>query len=175
MPNGRIDASYRVGIPALALAAWIAAAAAFAQTAEPLDGYWLSDGYGYLAEIRGGRIALFEITPFSCIASETLTEETDPPDPRGRRFVTKDRSTLLFLDPGPSADSEWFGDPSAASRMPFRRAAARPEACGRKTPNDPLTNFEIFAWTFGAHHGFLEHRGVDWAALTAASRAKVNA
>lgn len=37
-----------------------------------------------------------------------------------------------------------------------------------------MTNFEIFASTLTAHHGFLKHRGVDWAAVTKTYRAKVN-
>lgn len=139
----------------------------------PLDGYWLSDGYGYLAEIKGGEIKLFEITPLSCIRSDTFKSQAEPADPRGSRFV--EGSDVLFLSPGPSPDTEWFHALGAASRMLFRRAASRPEVCSRETPNDPVTNFEVFAAAFAAHHGFLKHRGVDWAAVTREYRARVGA
>lgn len=143
-----------------------------AAEAPSLDGYWLSDGYGMLAEIKGDEIKLFEITPLSCILSDTFKLQAAPPDPRGTRFV-KD-SEVLFLSPGPSPKTEWFHGLGAASKILFRRAPARPEACSRETPNDPVTNFEIFAATFAAHHGFLKHRGVNWAAVTKTYRAKVN-
>src|SRR5215470_8435269 len=56
--------------------------------AEDLDGLWLSDGYGLLAEIKAGQLQLFEITPLSCIASDTLVLKAEPHDPRGVRFVS---------------------------------------------------------------------------------------
>ena len=141
-------------------------------TAAPsLDGYWLSDGYGLLAEVKGDEIKLFEITSLSCIASDTLKRKADAADPRGMRFVSGDDA--IFLTPGPSPNTEWFHDPGAASKILFRRTATRPDVCARETPNDPVTNFEVFAATFAVHHGFLKHRGVDWAAVTQANRAKV--
>jgi len=79
----------------------------------------------------------------------------------------------LFLAPGPAPDSVWFHEPDVASKILFRRAAARPDVCARATANDPVTNFEVFASTFAAHHGFLKHRGVDWASVTRTYRAKV--
>src|SRR5581483_11228489 len=117
--------------------------------AQSLDGYWLSDGYGLLAEIKGGEIKLFEITSLSCIASDTLKLKAEPADSRGMRFVSGDDA--IFLTPGPSPNTEWFHDPGAASKILFRRTATRPEVCTRETPNDPVTNFEIFAATFAAH------------------------
>jgi Peptidase family S41/Tricorn protease C1 domain len=140
--------------------------------AQSLDGYWLSDGYGYLAEIKGGEIKMFEITSLSCIAADTYKLKAEPADPRGMRFVNGD--DVIFVSPGPSPNTEWFHAPDAASKILFRRTAARPEVCARPTPNDPVTNFEIFAATFAAHHGFLKHRGVDWDAVTKTYRAKVN-
>src|SRR5258708_29884362 len=71
-----------------------------AAAAQSLDGYWVSDRYGYVAEIQGGQIKLFEITPLSCLPSDTLTLQAEPPDPRGVRYVSKD-SDVLFLAPGP--------------------------------------------------------------------------
>jgi C-terminal processing protease CtpA/Prc len=139
---------------------------------QTLDGEWLSDGYGHLAEVKGGEIRLFEVTPISCLASEAFTLKAEPADARGTRFVSK--SGILFLTAGPDRDSEWFHSPDASSKVLFRRIATRPEACDRPPGNDPLTNFDIFAATFAAHHGFLRHRGVDWPALTQTYRAKVN-
>src|SRR5262245_613623 len=143
--------------------------------AQPFDGRWRSDGYGYWAELRGGELGLFEVTPISCIASATFQASPEPGDPRGARFAAKQGFGALYLSPGPSPDSAWFQSPGAASQTLFVRTEERPEACGRPTPDDPKATFEVFAWTFAAHHGFLKHRGVDWAALTQQSRQKVSA
>jgi hypothetical protein len=70
---------------------------------QSLDGYWLSDGYGYLAEIRGDEIKLQEITPVSCIPSGILMLQAEPVDPRGTRFVSK--------------ESEFFSCPRAPLRI----------------------------------------------------------
>src|SRR5438105_1490836 len=95
--------------------------------AQSLDGYWLSDGYGYLVEIKGGAIKLYEITPLSCLFSDTFKLKAEPADSRGMRFVNDD--DVIFLTPGASPNSEWVHALGAASKMLFRRAAARPEAC----------------------------------------------
>jgi hypothetical protein len=139
---------------------------------QTLDGEWLSEGYGHLAEVKGGEIRLFEVTPISCLASEVFALKAEPADARGTRFVSK--SGMLFLTAGPDRDSRWFHSPDAASKVLFRRIATRPEACARPPATDPVTNFDIIAATFAAHHGFLRHRGVDWPTLTQANRAKVN-
>src|SRR5262245_45717339 len=52
---------------------------------EPLDGYWLSDGYGYVAEIKSGAMTLYEVTPLSRIVRATYTLQAEPVDPRGTR------------------------------------------------------------------------------------------
>lgn len=139
--------------------------------AQSLDGYWLSDGYGLLAEVKGGEIKLFEITSLSCMRGDTFKLQAEPADPRGMRFVNDD--DVLFLTPGPSPNTEWFHYLGAASKVLFRRSTSRPEVCGHETANDPVTNFEVFAATFAAHHGFLKHRGADWDAVTRTYRAKV--
>jgi peptidase S41-like protein/tricorn protease-like protein len=143
-------------------------------TAQRLDGLWLSDGYGLLADIGSGALHLLEVTPFSCMSSETYALEADPPDPRGARFASRSGQEM-FQSPAGSPEAEWFHSPSAASSILFHRVSAKPESCGQPPPNNPQTAFEIFAWTFRAHHGFLKHRGVDWAAVTAKARPQVKA
>jgi len=140
--------------------------------AQLLDGYWRSDGYGYVAFLKGGELKLFEVTPISCLPADTYKLQAEPPDPRGMRFVNGD--DVIFLSPGPAANTAWFQEPGAASKILFH-LVMRPDVCARETPNDPVTNFDIFAATFAAHHGFLKHRGVDWAAVTKTYRAKVTA
>jgi hypothetical protein len=141
-------------------------------TAQLLDGYWRADGYGLIAVLKGGELKLFETTSRSCIAADTYKLQAEPADRRGMRFVNG--SDVIFVTKGPAQNTAWFQDPGAASKILFR-LVQRPEVCAHEAANDPLTNFDIFAETFAAHHGFLKHRGVDWAALTQTYRARVTA
>jgi hypothetical protein len=50
------------------------------------------------------------------------------------------------------------------------RAVYKHEHAGQQ-----VTNFDVFAATFGAHHGFLKHRGVDWRAVVRANRSRITA
>jgi hypothetical protein len=155
--------------------AWRVASTSTAAPEKSLDGYWLSEGYGLFAEFHGDRLQLYEVTPISCLAGEAFRLNAEPSDPRGARFVSGEDKDPVFLTPGPSADSEWLHAAGAASSILFHRAAQRPKACSRTTPNDPETNFEIYWQTFAAHHGFLKLRGVDWLAAYKTYRPKVNA
>jgi len=138
-----------------------------------LDGYWLSDGYGVFAEIKGDQAQVYEITPISCIKTQSLVRKTG--DSRGERFLSGEDSDPIFVTPGPTDDSRWFHVAGAASSVLFNRTPLRPKACEVKTPNDPETNFEVFWRTFAAHHGFLKYRGVDWPAAYKTYRPRVNA
>jgi hypothetical protein len=139
-----------------------------------LDGYWLSDGYGTLAEIKGDHMRLYEVTSISCIESDALVRQTGPTDSRGDRFLADKDSDPIFVTPGPTNDSRWFHVADAASSMLFNRTQLPPKPCESKTPNDPETNFEVFWRTFAAHHGFLKYRGVDWQAAYQTYRPRVN-
>lgn len=140
-----------------------------------LDGYWLSDGYGTMAEIKGDHMQLYEVTSISCIESRALVRKTERTDSRGDRFIAGEDSDPIFVTPGPADDSLWFHAPDAASSVLFNKTRLRPKPCGSKMPNDPETNFEVFWKTFAAHHGFLKYRGVDWSAAYKAYRPRVTA
>jgi hypothetical protein len=136
--------------------------------ASALDGYWVSDGYGLFIEAASDKLQTYEITRVSCLRSDTLTKRADGQFAAGN-------SDPIFVSPGPEADTLWFHSPGAASSVLVRRAAKRLAVCEKPTPNDPETNFEVFWNTFAEQHGFLKHRGVDWAATYKAFRPRVTA
>ncbi len=135
-------------------------------SAASLDGYWLSDGYGLFLDAKGDTLRTYEITRVSCIPSHTLTRRAEDQFAAGN-------SDPIFVTPGPEADTFWFHSPGAASNILVRRTAKRPAVCEKPTPDDPVTNFEVFWNTFAEQHGFLKHRGVDWAATYKAFRPRV--
>jgi hypothetical protein len=61
--------------------------------AKTIDGYWLSDGYGALVELKGDRLQLYEITPISCIPPDAMVKKAGPANPRGDQ-AGRDSSTL---------------------------------------------------------------------------------
>jgi hypothetical protein len=136
--------------------------------ASALDGYWISDGYGLFVEAAGDKLQTYQITRVSCLPSETLTRRGD------NQFAAGD-SDPIFVSPGPEAGSLWLHSPGAASSVLIRRAAKRPTVCEKPTPDDPVTDFEVFWNTFAEQHGFLKHRGVDWAATYKTFRPRVTA
>ncbi|MGE5361363.1 MAG: S41 family peptidase [Bacteroidales bacterium] len=147
-------------------------AAAARQSPRPLDGIWLSDGYGLMAEIGGDEMRLFEVTPISCIGSGVATRQRSA---AGHPVFRMSGGPLLTLLPGASAGERRIHPPGAASDIVIRRVPAKPAACARETPDTPESNFDVFWTTFNAHHAFLRERGVDWAATRAKYRPQVTA
>lgn len=140
----------------------------------PVDGFWLSDGYGLFADVRSGRLEVYEVTSISCLPAGTMQYKSGPDSAHRFVFTSPDDRDPLLVSPGPTDDALWFHNPGAASSVLFKRAARRPRVCESKTPDDPVTNFEVFWRTFAAHHGFLKHRGVDWAAAYETYRPRVS-
>ena len=44
--------------------------------AQPLDGVWRSQGYGYVYDIHGPALKSFEVTTATCVPGFTATRET---------------------------------------------------------------------------------------------------
>ena len=137
---------------------------------QALDGIWLSDGYGYVAEIAGEDMRVFEVTPVSCLPAGQGTRQMSAGGAPVFLVSDLDRITLL---PGASADEKQIHRPGAASNIVIRRVSQKPAACMRPTPDTPESNFEVFWTTFNAHHAFLRERGADWAATRAKYRPRV--
>jgi hypothetical protein len=157
----------------VALAAFLAGASLAArQPGQTLDGIWLSDGYGQMAEIAGNEIRLFEVTPVSCLPAVTATR--DPAATREAIFLLPGDYRITLV-PGATADERRIHAPGAASEIVIRRVPRKPAACAGQTPDTPESNFDVFWTTFSAHHAFLRERGVDWAATRAKYRPRVTA
>jgi hypothetical protein len=147
-----------------------ASMAAWWGSAQSIDGIWLSDGYGQMAEIGGDLMRLFEITPVSCIPVGQGTRQSS--EGPAAIFLLPDAGRITLL-PGASADEKRVHRPAAASDIVIRRVSRKPDACTRETPDTPESNFDVFWTTFNAHHAFLRERGVDWAATRAKHRPRV--
>ena len=164
----------RVKSPVVVLCCFTIAALAFSRIPQKksLDGIWLSDGYGYMLEFSGDTLRMSEVTSISCIQTGTARRQAGS---NADVFAVEGSSRKYEIVPGSSDDERQIHNPGAASNIIIRRAAQKPEACTRETPNTPEVNFEVFWTTFNAHHAFLKERGADWAATYRKYRPQVTA
>jgi hypothetical protein len=135
---------------------------ATAARADSLDGWWVSDGYGILLEIKGDQMKASEITAISCLPHWTAKGQAKTSEDAQAVFVLTQAPVNILLQPGRSADHKFLQSPGAASRVGLRRIMQPPPACDKPTANTPLNNFDIFWTTFEEHYPFFALHGVNW-------------
>lgn len=134
-----------------------------AELGGPLDGWWISDGYGILLEIKGDRIKAFQITAISCLADWTAIRQVEASEKDAEAvFIMTIAPDKILVKAGESADRKFFKLEGCASSVGFRRIQQRPTVCEKPTENTPLNNFDIFWTTFDEHYPFFAMRGIDW-------------
>jgi hypothetical protein len=129
-------------------------------SADSLDGWWKSDGYGTLLEIGGNEIKGSEITAISCLPSFSAKRlDTMAEDAEAIFAITPEQ---IIVRPGRSADHKFFMLKGAASSMGFRRINQPPPICKELPTNTPLDTFDIFWVTFDEHYPFFALHGINW-------------
>jgi hypothetical protein len=146
-----------------------------AARAEGLDGLWKTEGYGYLIEIRGDSVQLYEDSAAACV-----------PSWRGRRSGERLRletalgtvEARLRLEGGELVLSFWGTGERRASRL----AAFPPESAGRlarvgasSSQAGRLLSYDALAAAFGEEYGFFDLRGLDWPGRVAELRPRAAA
>src|SRR5215831_3691736 len=63
-----------------------------------LDGFWLSDGYGYLFKIEGVKLDAYELTTVSCILKFSATHKSSSGGDTGIVFSNKELGNLRVVD-----------------------------------------------------------------------------
>ncbi|MFI7600082.1 S41 family peptidase [Actinoplanes sp. NPDC049681] len=152
-------------VMAAALLTWPAASPALA--AGRLDGLWQMDGYGVAVAVHDGRLRTYETTRISCRPWFTATRAGGGAH-GGVRF-TGDGIPELTVRPAAAGRARLTVAGSTGSRglLPIARL---PEACGRTTPADPLSTFDVFWQTFAENYPFFRQHGVDWDAVRESHR-----
>ena len=116
-----------------------------------LDGFWRSDGYGYLLEIDGAATTLYEETLVSCIPAAT-TVLVSSTSPYTAQLTIRGRVGAINL----------------------HRIDRPPETYGATSEKGPVASFDVFTSTFSEHYPFFENRNVDWPSLTREHRVRVS-
>jgi hypothetical protein len=136
-----------------------------------LDGFWRSEGYGYVFEIQGNTMQAFEVTAATCVPG--FSAKRDPTRVAGREATFVDDDDVYFVRTGGTADHRRLHNDGAASDIRIRRLAHKPAVCDPPTRNTPIDNFEVFARTWAENYISFDLKHADWGKVVAENRAKV--
>lgn len=150
----------------------LGAGGAFGASSPSLDGFWRSQGYGYVFEIDGQKVRTFEVTATTCVPGDTAEREATDLPGSAATFRTKD-GEVFFVRMGGTDDHKQLHNEGSASDVRIDRLPRRPAVCDRPTANTPLDNFEVFSRTWAEHYILFDLKNVDWDAVVRESRAKV--
>lgn len=157
-----------------ALAAMAALAVGSADaSARPIEGFWRSQGWGRVYEIRGAALQEFEVTTTTCVQSFRTERSSAGPAGRDATFRMRDGSTFRIVLDGAN-DAAHIEHPGALINIFIERIAELPEVCAQPTADTPIGNFDVFARTFAEHYISFDLRHVDWDRVVAQGRAKLS-
>ncbi|MGC0416162.1 S41 family peptidase [Embleya sp. AB8] len=139
-----------------------------------LDGFWQLDGYGLILGIHNKAFQLYETTGISC-APSISAQQVGTPDPDGTIHFGDGGGIGLLVRPAPRRNAASLRIDGALGTHRLRRLAALPTTCGRATPADPVSTFDVFWQTYKENYAFFDTRGVDWDAARAKYRPRVTA
>jgi len=163
----------RIASALLSFAGLMALLATFfaSSSAQSLDGFWQSDAYGLLVEIRGANLSTYQTTSISCLPWWTAKRS----DGEGKKseVVFKRGGTPIRLIPGPSSDTLLMRDGVSVSSVSLRRISARPDNCSDKLANTPQNNYAVFWQTFAEQFALFPLYDADWVAVDRKYRPQV--
>jgi hypothetical protein len=141
--------------------------------ADSLDGWWLSEGYGSVLEIKDGKVQAFQVTAISCVPDWKATRLEKASEGAEAVLALTPGAGKIYVRPGTSPDHKFFGSKWAASSVGYRRVPERPGVCEKPTENTPINNFDIFWTTFHEHYPFFAMHGVNWIEVKEKYRPKI--
>jgi hypothetical protein len=139
----------------------------------PADGIWRTDGYGWIIQVRDGHAQSFDTTSMSCLPNQT-TDQLGQPTPDGAvQFARKGVPVQTLRSTGNGhGELRLLG---TAADIDLLSLPALPSSCSRPTPNDPVTNFDIFWTTFKENYNSTAGKNINWNAVRDHYRPMVNA
>ena len=142
-------------------------------SAEPLDGVWRSQGYGFVFQVQGPVWKAFEVTSTTCVTGFTASRAAVAAPGREATFKMKDGS-VLFVRAGGAGDRKLLHFDGSASDVRIDRLPQMPAVCDLPVANTPLGNFEVFTRTWAENYISFDLKQTDWDKVVAANQAKVD-
>src|SRR4051812_11402893 len=140
--------------------------------AQSLDGFWQSQGYGFVFQFQGPALKAFELTTRTCMPGLTAKRSTNAAPGSEAAFQTKG-GDLYFIRAGGSPDHKLLHYDGAASDIHIDRVPHLPTLCDKPTANTPLENFEVFTRTWAEHYIAFDLKRTDWEKVVSQNRSKV--
>lgn len=131
--------------------------------APPLEGLWLSDGYGLLIEVKPGGLQTYQLTSISCIFARQAKRSDNASENSSVAFVSG--NVIITISRTTDPDIATMHTDGVASDIILHRSLTRPEACGRDPINSPQENYRVFWQTFAEQYPFFSLHKVDWQAI----------
>jgi len=138
---------------------------------DSLQGLWKSDGYGYIIEAKGDELSFFDVTENSFIPNNTGNNVDQTPGDGEVDFAVSDLN--LKIKSTTDDDVKLIEPEGNASDIILRRIDEKPSVSEQPTPNDPLTNFDVFWDTFAENYNAFPFKDVDWSELKEQYRSQV--
>jgi Peptidase family S41/Tricorn protease C1 domain len=146
---------------------------AVSSTSSPLDGDWASEGYGLYFRIADDKLLAYEVTAISCLRSFEAVRKGDTLPEGDVSFQMVDEPVTFALRSGPSPERRRLHLNGTASDIVIEKLSAPPAVCGKPLPDDPKTNFEVFARTWAEQYGFFDLKKADWPSIVASHRSRL--
>lgn len=128
---------------------------------EGIDGFWQTEGYGYVIEIKNSKAKrVFDISDIHALKVKF-----------GAMFINYEMTFELRND-----GKLLVKRPEKIGYYVCRRLNELPEHCKKwrkYRSKDPVKNFEVFWQNMKEHYAFFEQRGIDWEQIKAQYSAKV--
>lgn len=141
--------------------------------ATPLNGLWLSDGYGLLVELDDRGLRTYELTSSSCIPSRSAKRFENGGLDSGVTFASG-RETTRIIRTNDENVLRMHTD-GTTSDIVLRRTSKRPDSCESGPPNTPKENYAVFWRTFAEQYPFFVLHKVDWRAVDKKFRPEITA
>ncbi len=144
----------------------LAAAVAPVSMAADLDGVWQTEGYGYLFDVNGSDVAIYETTVISCLPSGLMPGKLEPQD-EGTAEASFAVTIPGFIDADmeiwpAGKESRLFHRTDTNSFMTAHRLDGLPAACEAEAPATPQDTAAVFLETFKAHYPFFDDGQPQW-------------
>lgn len=143
-----------------------------ASAQQTIEGFWRSQGYGFVIDVQPSGLKAFEVTTTTCVPSLTATRSANAAPDREETFTTRDKD-VFFVRTGGSPDHKLLHLEGSVSDMRIDRLPRLPSICDSPTANTPLDNFETFTRTWAENYISFDLKHVDWDKVVAENRAKI--